>query len=197
MEPDSDKERKEAREAFAEYAIGISLLAKGWDEAAHFSDFPFRVIFIFLAGIFIIVGTKLRRRIEKKIRNFSGFFHVLEGLVEIACGSIMLEKGKHFIPAFLAFIGLIYLSRGLTQLLTNDDNRELAFMRLRLILGIAMIVFAVSMAGINALTDRNIAVFLVTPILVAGGIIAIMRRKSLQPIRLGIFDKLSDLLKRK
>lgn len=182
-------------ESFGEYGIGLSLLAKGWDEAAHFAEFPFRVIFIFCAGVFILAGTKLRHRIEKKVPNFHGVFEILEGLVEIAVGTILLEEGKQFIPVFLAFVGLIYLSRGVTYLATKPENREKAFKRFRKILGLAMIVFAVTMAAINAMTRNEPMVYIATGALVVGAVIALVRRHSTRT-RLGIVEKLIDRKKK-
>jgi hypothetical protein len=123
MDQDRKEKVRERLGKIAEYSIGLTLLSKGWEEAEHLDRFPVRVVFIFLAAVFVIVGTTFHHLLENKVKNSAGLFHILEGVVEIMCASILLEKGKHWIPAFLAFIGLYYLSQGLVQFLTNDDNR--------------------------------------------------------------------------
>lgn len=148
-----------------------------------------------MAGLFVILGAALHRRIAKKIRNFAELFHVLEGLVEIVCASILLEKGKHWIPVFLAFIGLFYLSQGLTQFLTKEKNREKVLVQFRTIQGIVFIAFGAATAALNVLTDRKIEVYGAAAALALGGIIALLRRKSQRKI--GVLNKAYTFLNRK
>lgn len=165
-------------EGLSEYGIGIYLLTKGWDKAAHFHEFPVQVIFIFFAGLLVIAGASLRHKIENKIPNFDGIVYLLEGAVQIVVGLILLGEGNHFLPAFFAFVGLLYLSRGLTFLLTEKTKREAAIRTYRLFAGIGMILFGLSMAGLNAMTEGKTIVYAVTALLIVTGTTMIATRKA-------------------
>jgi len=175
-----EKEKQDAKNAFiakvADYAIGVWVLTKGWEEAEHFGHFPFRVVFIFLAGAFIILGASFSRFFEKRIRNFPGLFHLLEGIVEILVATILLQRGRHWIPVFLAFIGLVYFSMGLAQLLAGEGKQKEAMMRLRTPLGIVFVVFGAGLAVFNALMEFKLPVLISSAVLVVAGIFILSRR---------------------
>jgi hypothetical protein len=196
MESTGRTQKEKVLERVGEYAIGFGLLAKGWDEAESLGHFPFRVAFIFLAGLFVIVAATIHPLLERRIKNVGGLFHALEGLVEIVGATILLEKGKHWIPVFLAFIGLIYLSLGLVQLLTEPDRREEAMRRLRVGHGVAFIAFAVVIAIVNALIEPKIELFLTCGVLVAAGIFILRKRGAPAKRRLGLAGRIYDRLKK-
>ncbi len=190
-----DKDRngkiKAKLEKISEYAAGLTLLSKGWEEAEQFTEFPAWVIFIFAAGIFVILGTTFEEKLEHKIKSAGGLFHVLEGVVEIIGAAILLNRGKHWIPLFLGFIGLIYLSGGLVELLTRPERKEIAERRLRMVQAIAFIVFAVVMAVWTTLLDRQVMVYVMAVVLIAAGII-ILKRKGAPARRLGLAGKVIE-----
>jgi hypothetical protein len=183
-------------EGLAEYGIGFYLLMKGWDKAAHFHEYPFQVIFIFIAGLLVIAGASLRPWIEKKTPNFHGIVDILEGLVQIVVGSILLGEGNHFLPAFFAFVGLLSLSRGLTFLMAKEPKREAALKTYRLFAGIGMIVFGLSMAGLNAMTERKTVVYAATALLMVIGTIIIATWKTASRKKGRLLGKLAGLSKK-
>ncbi len=178
-------------EKISEYAAGLTLLSKGWDEAERFKEFPAWVIFIFAAGIFVIVGTTFLEKLERKIKSAGGLFHVLEGVVEIVGAAILINKGKHWIPVFLGFVGLIYLSRGLVELLTRPEIKEITERRLRLVLSVAFMVFAAVMAVWTSLVDRSPMVYVMSVVLIVAGIV-ILKRKGARAKRIGLAGKIVD-----
>lgn len=190
-----DQNRKEALRArlekIPEYSIGLILFFKGWDEAEQFGRFPVRVVVIFLAAAFVITGAAFQQRLERRIRNSTGLFHMLEGVVEIICASILLEKGKHWLPIFLAFLGLFYFSGGLVQLLTAAENWKRAERRLRVGQAIAFIIFAGATALAVSLTDREPMVYLMDVVLAAAGIL-ILVRKGASRKRIGLVGRILD-----
>ncbi|MCX6557719.1 MAG: hypothetical protein NTW95_09875 [Candidatus Aminicenantes bacterium] len=195
-----EKEKQDAKNAFiakfADYVIGFTLLSKGWEEAEHIHHFPLRVVFIFLAGAFIILGASFSHFFEKRIRNFSGLFHLLEGIVEILVATILLQRGRHWIPVFLAFIGLVYFSMGLAQLLAGEGKQKEAMMRLRIAFGIVFIVFGAGMATLNALTEFKLPVLICCAVLVVAGIIILSRRGVPSNERSQLASRLYDRLHR-
>jgi hypothetical protein len=195
-----EKAKQDAKQEFiakiADYAIGVTLLTKGWEEAEHIRHFPLRVAFIFLAGAFIIAGTSFSHFLEKRIRNFSGLFHLLEGIVEILVATILLQRGRHWIPVFLAFVGLMYVSIGLVQLLAGEGKQKEAMMRLRTAFGSAFIVFGASVAAINALTEPKLPVMICSALLVIMGIFIVHRRSTPLFKRSRLASRLYDRLHR-
>jgi hypothetical protein len=190
----SPKEKMSARlEKIPEYSIGLILLSKGWDEVEHFSRFPVWVAFIFLAAVFVIVGTMFHDRLERKVKNSAGLFHILEGVVEIICATVLLEKGKHWLPIFLVFLGLCYLSGGLVQFLTGAENLERAQRRLRIFQAIAFIIFAVATSVFNSLADGEPMVYLTDGVFVAAGIF-ILAKKGVPRKRIGLAGRIYDRL---
>jgi len=183
-------------EGLAEYGIGFYLLTKGWDKAAHFHEYRFQVIFIFFAGLLVIAGASLRPWIEKKTPSFHGIVDILEGLAQIVVGSILLGEGNHFLPAFFAFVGLLSLSRGLTLLMAKESKREAALKTYRLFAGIGMIVFGLSMAGLNAITVRKTVVYAVTALLMVIGTILIATWKTASREKGRWLGKLAGLSKK-
>lgn len=195
--PDNNPERRLAAERFSEYAIGIILLLKGWEEAPHFHDFPCRVIFIFLAGIFIIAGTKFHSQLARSAKSLPGIFHLLEGLVEIIVACTFLEEGMHWLPPFVALIGLHFCSLGLVHLLASEEKRENAFSVLRVVQGIVFIVFAVAIAVANALSTPKPEVLFCAALLVFVGIRLIVKRTAHQQKRISLAFRLFEYLRQR
>jgi peptidoglycan/LPS O-acetylase OafA/YrhL len=196
-EPDISQERSFAAERFSEYAIGITLLLKSWEDAPHFHHFPLRVIFIFLAGLFIIIGTKFHNQLAEKAKSLPGVFHLLEGLAEIIAASIFFEEGKRWSPPFFALIGFYFCSLGLVVLLAKEGKREKAFCRLRIFQGIAFIVFAVALAVANALIQPKPVVMICSALLVFVGMSLILRRNAPLRKRISLTFKAYEYLHRK
>jgi hypothetical protein len=188
------KEKMRAKlEKIPEYGIGLTLLSKGWDEVEHFHRFPVWVAFIFLAAVFVIVGATFHDRLESKVKNSAGLFHILEGVVEIICATVLLEEGKHWLPIFLAFLGFCYLSGGLVRFLTGAENFERVQKRFRVFQAIAFIVFAVATFVFNYLTDGKLIVYLMDGALMAGGTI-ILTRKGAPRKRIGLVGRIYNRL---
>ena len=196
VESEGKSTRTNRIEGLAEYGIGFYLLTKGWDKAAHFHEYPFQVIFIFFAGLLIIAGASQRQRIEKKTPNFRGIIDMLEGSAQIVVGSILLGEGDHFLPAFFAFVGLLFLSRGLTFLMAKEPKREAALKTYRLFAGIGMIVFGLSIAGLNAMTERKTVVYAATALLMVIGTITIATWKTAPREKGRLLGKIAGLSKK-
>jgi hypothetical protein len=150
MELEHNGNRKKHTEEIIDYINGTLVLYKGWELLEYFRHFPLRIIFLLLVGFSIITGTALQERIEKKVRNFSSFFHIGESMALFTCGTIFLEKGKSRMPAIFFFLGLVTLVIGLTKLLAGKDNRKKALLRLHFAMGVAFIVFAAIMCVVMA-----------------------------------------------
>ena len=196
MEEKKQYAKSEFIAKFADYAIGFTVLVKGWAEAEHIRHFPFRVVFILLAGAFIILGASFSHFFEKRIRNFSGLFHLLEGIVEIIVATILLQRGSYWIPIFLAFIGLVYFSMGLAQLLAEEGEKKGAMLRLRGVLAIVFIVFGTGIAVFNALTEFKLPVLICGAVLVIAGILILSRGGAPLVKRSRLASRLYDLLHR-
>jgi Ca2+/H+ antiporter len=194
MESAGRTQKAKILERIGEYAIGVGLLAKGWAEAERLGRFPFRVAFIVLAGVFVVAAATIHPRLEKRTRNVGGLVLALEGLVEIVSATILLEEGKHWIPVFLAFIGLVYLSLGLVRFLAGPARREEAMRRLRAGLGIAFIVFAVVIAFVNVLIEPKIELFLTCAVMIVLGIFILRKRGAPAQKRLGLAGRIYDRL---
>jgi len=197
MQPDISLERSDVAERFSEYAIGIMLLLKGWEDVPHFRHFPYRVIFIFLAGLFIIAGTKFQNQLAERAKSLPGIFHLLEGLVEIIVASMLLEEGKHWRPLFLALAGLYFCGLGLVHLLAKEGKREKAFRCLRIIQGITFIIFSITVAVANALSDPRAEVLVSAALLAFFGIILLVKRVTHQRKRVGLAFRVYEYLRQK
>jgi len=191
-----NERRKAILEKIAEFGIGLTLLSKGWEYVEEFERFPLWVAFIFAAAVLVIAGALFHERLERKIKNSTGLFHILEGVVEIVCGAILLDKGKRWLPMFLALIGFVYLSVGLVRFLTKAENRERAERRLRMYQAAAFIIFAAATAVFNTMSDREPMVYLVDGVLVAVGIF-ILTRKGKRLKKPGLAGKVLDRLDKK
>lgn len=188
--------RKAIVEKITELGIGLTLLSKGWEHVEEFERFPLWVAFIFAAGLFVIAGAVFHERLERRIKNSSGLFHLLEGVVEISCGAILFGKGKHWIPIFLIFLGLVYLSVGLVHLLNKPENRERAERRLRMYQAAAFILFGAATAVLATMKGREPMVYLMDAVLVGSGIF-ILARKGVRAKRLGLAGRVLDRIDKK
>lgn len=160
-----------------DYLIGLGIVIKGWEKAEHFGDYPLLVIFLFLAGLLIILGASFHDRIEKKVPNFSAIFHVLEGSALIASAIILLEKGRSRIPYFLFFIGAVYLILGIVRFFTPEKKREKYLHRLQLVLGVAFLAAAAATLVLNAVFVHIIWMTVTAAALAVAGIILLLAGK--------------------
>lgn len=182
--------KKIVAEKIAGAMIAFTILTKGWAEAAHFAHHPLRVGFIFAAGLFVLASSLLYERIERRIHHFAALFHVLEGLVEILCATLLLANGGHWIPYFLYFIGVFYVVMGTVQFLTRNADPEATMVRCQPYFGGAFLAFAAVVSTINLLTERKLPVFVVAGIMVIAGLLLIFRRRAMP--RLYLVRKLLD-----
>lgn len=160
--------------------VGLVLLLKGWDKAEHFESHPFTVVFLLAAGAFIILGAAFLHPLERKIPNFSAFFHVAEGLALIVLGFALLEKSSRM-PYYLFFVGAVYLGIGAFEFFTdNDEKKRLRSLWLTAMGGVfllAALVFAV----FNFFNSGNFWAYFTCGVLAVMGLFFLfMRRRTTQ-----------------
>ena len=131
--------RRFSREKIAHLLVGFAILAKGWAKLEEHPGPSAEVILIFLAGIFIILGTIFLRRLEEKIGNFAATFHVAEGLALLFVGSIFLREGSSRLQYFYFFIGAAFLAIGLIFFFCPREKKDKVRSRVQLWLGIALL----------------------------------------------------------
>lgn len=150
--------------------IGIQILVKAWEKIPYFSHNPLHVGFLFLAGLFVLVGSLLHHRLEKRIRNVHALFHLIEGCVFAVTALLFFEKGKFRMPVFLIFIGCLYVVLGVIELKMKDES-DYKFGR-RLLRGMGMILLAFGLTAIvwNGLDDKDPWVFGVSGLFVLIGL---------------------------
>jgi len=164
-------------EKIAHYCVGLPLILKGIDKAEHFNEHPWLVIFLFVAGAFIILGAAFEHRIERWIPNFSKLFHVAEGLALVAIGVALLEKSSR-IPYFFMFAGVAYLAIGIFEFVTKDKAKERLAPRFAALMGAVFLLFAAVAFVLNTLGTRNGWAYFTTGIIaVVGVLLLILRRK--------------------
>jgi hypothetical protein len=156
---------------FAGLCIGIQILLKWWSKLPHLSERPLHVGFIFLAGLFVTLGSVFHHRLEKRVRNVHALFHTIEGLVLATCAVLLFEEGKFRIPAFIFFIGCLYVVVGLVGYRINEGNWQRSGRRLLFGAGVACLLFGLTAIVLNLLHDANVWVFIIAAIFVSFGII--------------------------
>ena len=158
--------------------IGLSLLIKGIDKAAHFSQHPLTVVFLFVAGAFIILGTVFHHVLEKKIPNFAALFHVADGIALILLGFMLLEKSSR-LPYFVLFIGVCYLGLGGFEYFTAAEARKKLRPKLLAVMAAVFLAAAAVAAGLNLRGSKNTWVFVTAGLLVAmAAFMLLVRRKT-------------------
>lgn len=140
-------------------AMGVQILVEGADKLTHFREFPFLVSFLFLAGIFIIAGTFLHTRLERKVKNVEALFHLIEGGVLMASALFLFEQGKVRMPIFILFMGILYVILGLVHYQMKNDNREKLARKLVYGLGLFFLLAGLLMIVTNFYVDRDGWVF--------------------------------------
>jgi len=152
---------------FSHILVGIPLILKGIDKAAHFNSHPFTVIFLLGAGTFIILGTVFHHRLEKKIPNFTALFHFAEGIALILIGFSLLEKSSRM-PYFLFFIGAVYLGLGAFEFFTDAAAKKKLRPLLLTVMGIVFLFAAAIFMAFNFFHSGNTWAY------ITAGIIAVM-----------------------
>ncbi len=167
--------------------LGFQILLEGWGRMPDFNRFPLQVIFLFLAGLFVVFGTLLRHHLEKRMKKIDALFHFAQGAVLIVSGLILKEQGKIRIPMIILFTGFIYLILGLLTYHMNETNREPLGRRFMFGLGLAFIAVALGLLIYTLSHDRNAwalgfsVFFLILGILYTFFNKAIIRRLSQKP----------------
>lgn len=154
-------------EKLSHILVGIPLILKGVDKVEHFHSHPFTVIFLFAAGVFIVVGAALHHRLEKKIPNFTALFHVAEGMALIVSGIALLEKSSR-LPYFLFFLGVVYLGLGAFGFFTNAADKKRLRPLLWTVMGTVFLIAAIVFLAFNFFNSGNVWAY------ISAGIIAVM-----------------------
>lgn len=173
---DSTKSRGISRENLNHYLIGFVILAKGYAKLEHHHGRFGEIILIFLAGIFIILGTALHHRLEKWIRNFTATFHVAEGLALIFIGVIFLREGGSQLQYFYFFLGVVYLVIGLLFFFVKDENKERLRAWVQLWIGIAFLAAGFLTFLLNRIYAGSSWANVVSLVFAGAGLVMIVRR---------------------
>ncbi len=155
---------------FAGIAIGIQILTKAFDKLHYFEESPIKVGFLFVAGIFVIVGSIFHHRLEKRIKNIHSLFHIIEGTVLAISAILLFEKGKIRLPAFILFVGVMYLVLGVIGSKINDTNYKKYSKPVLRWLGITFVLFGLIAIVINIFNDKDGWVFGVSVLFVLIGL---------------------------
>ena len=156
-------------EPVAGICIGVQILSKGFDKLDHFSHHPFSVGFLFFAGGFVILGSLLHVRLERRIKNLHGLFHLAEGLAMIVSALVLLDGGKVRLPAFIAFAGCLYVVLGIVGLATRGAYTKHRALLMRGI-GSALLAFGAAAFVWVWRTDRDPMVLGVSGLMAALGL---------------------------
>ncbi len=140
---------------FAGLAIGLQILVKAWDKLPYFSHYPLHVGFLIFAGLFVTFGSIFHHLLEKRIKHVHALFHLIEGVVFIIIALILIEKGKFRMPAFLIFIGCLYVVLGAVNYKMNEENYMQFGKQLLKWLGFAFLAFGLSAIGLNWYYDKD------------------------------------------
>ena len=156
--------------------VGLTLLLKGWDKAEHFNSHPFTVVFLFAAGVFIILGAAFHHQIEKKIPNFTALFHVAEGIALVLIGFALLEKSSR-LPYFYLFAGVIYQGLGGFEFFTDADEKKRLRPLLFIVMGTVFLLAAIVFLAFNFFNSRDTWAYITTGVFAVMGIFLLLIRK--------------------
>jgi peptidoglycan/LPS O-acetylase OafA/YrhL len=176
-EPETTLRRRNFRESFSHFLVGFAILAKGWAKLEEHPGLSAEIILIFLAGIFIILGTVFLRRLEEKIRNFTATFHVAEGLALLFVGSIFLREAGSRLQYFYFFIGAAFLAVGLVFFFCPAEKREKAQFQVQIWLGIAFMAAGIFTFVMNRFGETSPWADVVALVFVAVGLAMIVRTR--------------------
>lgn len=176
--PQEHNRKKIVAEGISHYLVGLTLILKGIDKAEHFHDHPWLVLFLFAAGLFILLGAAFHRAIDRRIANFTKLFHVVEGLALIAVGLALLEKSAR-IPYFFLFAGCAYLAVGIFDFTVAAGAKKRLAPRFATVMGGAFLLFAATAAVLNTLHARNGWAYFTSGLIAVVGVLLIMARQRL------------------
>lgn len=147
---------------FAGFLIGVQILLKALDKMKYFSEYPVHVCFLFAAALFVMAGSIYNGLKRKESAHSHALFHLIEGVVLVICAIILFEEGKFRLPAFIAFIGCLYVLMGIIGYKLNKDNfRQLGKPILRWV-GSAFILFGLIAVIWNWNYDKDKWVFIIS-----------------------------------
>ena len=144
---------------FAGFLIGVQILLKALDKMKYFSQYPAHVCFLFAAGLFVIAGSIFNAARRKESGHAHALFHIVEGVVIITSALILFEEGKFRMPAFLAFIGCLYVMMGMIGYKLNKDNYKQYGKSILRWVGSAFLVFGFTAVIWNWNYDKDKWVF--------------------------------------
>jgi hypothetical protein len=155
---------------FGGICIGVQILAKAVDKLPLFSHDPVRVGFLFLAGLFVVLGSLFHKTLERRIRNTHSLFHIIEGVVMAVSAWILVDKGKFRLPAFIAFVGCLYVLLGVMGYVLNKSNYKKYGKPLLRSVGAAFFLFGLVAIIANLNYDKDPWVFGIAGMFVAIGV---------------------------
>lgn len=136
-------------------AVGTQILIKAADKLPHFSRHPFLVGFLFLAGAFVTVGSVAHERLERRVRNAHGLFHLVEGAVLVLTAVLLLENGRLRLPLVLLLVGCLYAVSGAISYVLTPENRERVGRRFLRSVGVVLLLAGAALGGFTAVGDRD------------------------------------------
>lgn len=165
-----------SRESFNHFLIGFVILLKGFAKLEHHHDRPVEIVLIFLAGIFVVLGTAFHAGLEKRIRNFTATFHLAEGLALVFIGVIYLREGGSELHYFYFFIGTVYLAIGLAFLFSREEKKERLRKKIQLWIGIAFLAAGAVTFAMNRISGGSPWENVIALIFSGAGLTMIVRR---------------------
>jgi len=172
--------RSEKRSAFMEMIshmlVGLVLVIKGIDKAEHYRQHPLTVVFLFVAGAFIILGALFHHPIEKKVRNFSALFRVAEGLALIVVGVVLLEKSARM-PYFLFFAGALNIGLGVFEFFTSAEDKKRLRPVLLAVMGVVFLGAALVFSAFNYFNSGNAWAYGISGVFAAMGLFLLLFRR--------------------
>lgn len=136
-------------------AVGTQILLKAADKLPHFSRHPYLVGFLFLAGAFVTVGSIGHERLERRVRNAHGLFHLVEGAVLVLTAVLLLEKGRLRLPLVFLLVGCLYAVSGAVSYVLTPENRERVGRRFLRSVGVVLLLAGAALGGFTAVGDRD------------------------------------------
>ena len=165
-----------SRESFNHFLIGFAILAKGIAKLEHHHDRPVEIVLIFLAGIFIFMGTVFHARLEKRIQNFTATFHLAEGLALVFIGVIYLREEGSEVQYFYFFLGIVYLAIGLAFFFSGEEKKERLRRQMRLWIGIAFLAAGAVTFVMNRISEGSPWANVIALIFAGAGLTMIVRK---------------------